>query len=127
MRCEYKACSHKLPDIQLELKSPAPPSDMFSQLVVVITLALWSAATPVVVNDNLIRLPLARRFNATGTTTILQHDQARAKGLKTGSQAGPKTTSVAAAAAASGTSFPEAITNGAVTYTAEVRSLRHNA
>ena len=98
---------------------------MFAHLTVTVTIALLAAATPIVVKDNLIRLPMVKRFNATSTQTLLQHDQARARSLKTGRLAVPKTTSTvaAAAAAASGTSFPEAITNTAVAYTAEV--LRH--
>jgi hypothetical protein len=91
--------------------------NMFAQLTITITLALLSAATPVVVRDSFITLPLARRFNTTGSKTVLQRDQARAQGFKSGTRA---RTHTAAASAASGTSFPEAVTNGAVSYTAEV-------
>ncbi|KAI0326565.1 acid protease [Cubamyces sp. BRFM 1775] len=40
-----------------------------------------ATATKVVVN-NTITLPIAKRFNFTGSSTILQHDQARAHGLR---------------------------------------------
>ena len=57
---------------------------MFSSaaLLATVTLALSLAATPVVVRDNIVSLPLAKRFNATSALRILEHDQRRAAGLK---------------------------------------------
>lgn len=37
---------------------------------------------PIVVRDNLVRLPFAKRFNITSGANILKHDQARAQALK---------------------------------------------
>lgn len=45
-------------------------------------------ASPVVVRDSLVTLPLARRLNATGVRNVVARDQARAKVLKARSQTG---------------------------------------
>ena len=57
---------------------------MFSgvTLLVTVTLVLSVAANPVLVRDSVVSLPLAKRFNFTGTARLLDHDQARARGLK---------------------------------------------
>lgn len=94
---------------------------MFSQLSICVFLALIVAesnASPVVVNESPIKLPIARRLNLTGTT-LLKSDQARARFLKN-QHLLPKpefdVNKVKSAAAAMGVD----ITNGAVSYTAEV-------
>ncbi|KAI1786271.1 family A1 protease [Ganoderma leucocontextum] len=57
---------------------------LFSFLTALCTgaLAMGVPATPIVVHDAVVTLPLARRFNATGTRNVLTHDQARAKALR---------------------------------------------
>lgn len=90
---------------------------MFASLTVTVTLALLTAASPLVVRQGPVTLPLARHFNFTGTKTLLERDQARAKAFKSGTKVKPN----AAAASASASSFPVPVVNGAVTYTAEVR------
>lgn len=58
---------------------------MFSSvsLLVAVTLALSVAANPIVtVRDSPITLSVAKRFNFTNAARIIDHDQARAKGLK---------------------------------------------
>jgi len=67
--------------------SPAPGHipvtlTMFSSLLATLLLALTVAANPVVVRDNLITLPIAKRVNSTGATNVLERDQARARGLR---------------------------------------------
>ncbi|KAJ7897160.1 aspartic peptidase A1, partial [Mycena olivaceomarginata] len=47
-----------------------------------ILLALRVAAGPVLVDDNVITLPISRRFNFTGTGTVVQNDIARIKAVK---------------------------------------------
>ena len=86
---------------------------MFSQLCVIVSLAILATASALVVRDAPISIPLARRFNATGAKNILAADQARAKFLKSGGR------SVHKPAAGTG-DVP--VTNGAVTYTAAVRT-----
>ena len=95
---------------------------MFCQLTVTITLALLTAASPLVVRQNPITLPLARHFNFTGTKTIKELDQARAKAFKSGTKVKPD----AAAASASASSFPVPAINGAVAYTAQVSRVRQS-
>ena len=77
------------------------------------------SATPVVqVNDNLVRLPVARQLNFTGANTILASDQARARHLRAradGQLDGATLPTVNAL-----TSIPA--TNQAVTYTTTVSS-----
>ena len=84
---------------------------MFSQLYITVCLALFAAASPVVVRNGPISIPLARRFNATGAKNVLAADQARAKFLKSGVKTTHK-------AAVNSGSLP--VTNAAVTYTAAV-------
>ena len=57
---------------------------MFSSasLLAVVTLAVSVVANPVVVRDNLVSLPLAKRFNFTSSARIVDHDQTRAAHLK---------------------------------------------
>ncbi|OBZ76836.1 Polyporopepsin [Grifola frondosa] len=49
-------------------------------------LSLTARAIPVVVRDSPVTLPFARRMNFTGSATLLEIDQARAKALKARSQ-----------------------------------------
>ncbi|KAJ7361452.1 aspartic peptidase A1 [Mycena albidolilacea] len=51
-------------------------------LLPAILLALRVAAGPVLVDDNVITLPISRRFNFTGTGTVVQNDIARIKAVK---------------------------------------------
>ena len=88
---------------------------MFSQLFVAVYLALFTAATPVVVRDSPITIPVVRRLNFTsGTKVLLEQDQARARFLKSGAakQKGPKASSAA--------TFPVPVINEAVSYIAQV-------
>ncbi|KAI0363403.1 acid protease [Pilatotrama ljubarskyi] len=58
-------------------------SSFFSLLLLVVTLAVTASATPVVqVRDNLVRLPVAKRFNLTGSGKLLARDQARVRNLR---------------------------------------------
>ncbi|KAM5544280.1 hypothetical protein V8D89_001940 [Ganoderma adspersum] len=51
-------------------------------LLLAVSLAVTAHATPIVqVRDNLIRIPMAKRFNLTGSGTLLARDQARARNL----------------------------------------------
>ncbi|PSR71068.1 hypothetical protein PHLCEN_2v13037 [Hermanssonia centrifuga] len=57
---------------------------MFSRspLLIALTLALVVSANPLTVRDApLVTLPIAKRVNTTSTTSLLKHDQARARGL----------------------------------------------
>ncbi|RPD58932.1 aspartic peptidase A1 [Lentinus tigrinus ALCF2SS1-6] len=57
-------------------------SSTFLSLLLALSLALAVTATPIVqVRDNFVRLPLAKKFNLTGTHTLLARDQARVKHL----------------------------------------------
>lgn len=91
---------------------------MFAHLAVTVTLALLTAATPVIVRQSPITIPLARRFNFTGTKTLRELDLARVQKLRSGTKF--KSRPDAAPASASASSFPVTVVNGAVTYTAEV-------
>ena len=94
---------------------------MFTQLIATLTLALVCAASPVVVSDNLVKLPIARRFNATGVAKLVELDRARARHLK--SHVKPENTREgfkSAAKAALGATANEPVTNQATTYTAAV-------
>ena len=93
---------------------------MFSQLTfgVLFALVLASNASPTVINESPIKIPITRRLNLTGTS-LVKSDRARATFLKNiKSQPKPdfNVTKAKSAAAAMGVG----ITNGAVTYTAEV-------
>ncbi|PSR75643.1 hypothetical protein PHLCEN_2v8934 [Hermanssonia centrifuga] len=91
---------------------------MLSSSFFTLLLALTAASSPVVIRDNLIKLPLVKRINSTGSANILQRDQARAKSFKT--QGRPHSTQFkhGSTAAAAPVSVP--ITNGVVSYTVEV-------
>lgn len=55
-------------------------SSAFVSLLLALTLAIVVSATPVVqVRDNLVRLPIAKKFNFTGSSNVLARDQARVK------------------------------------------------
>lgn len=93
---------------------------MFTPLLVTVTLALLSAASPLVIRNSPITVPLTRRMNFTGTKTVLERDQIRAKGLMAGrSTKIPSGTRAAEAAS----TFAVPATNQATIYTAEVASL----
>ncbi|EKM61854.1 uncharacterized protein PHACADRAFT_248741 [Phanerochaete carnosa HHB-10118-sp] len=88
---------------------------MFSQLFVAVYLALFAAATPLTVRNSPVTVSLARRFNQTGSKTVLELDQARARFFqRTTARKGAKASTFAAAADS------DPVTNGAVSYTAEV-------
>ncbi|KAH9947115.1 acid protease [Amylocystis lapponica] len=53
-----------------------------SSLLTTIVLALAVSATPIVVRENTITLPLVKRVHTNGTINLLQRDQARAAHLK---------------------------------------------
>ena len=93
---------------------------MFSQVVVYLLLAdvLASNATPVVINESPIRLPIARRLNLTGTT-LVKADQARAKFLKTRSQLPKPNFDIRKAKQNAASAVGVGITNTAVSYTAQ--------
>ena len=68
-------------------RAPAPLaafSVMFlgQSFVALLTLALAVAANPIVVRDSTITIPFAKQVNLTGSATLVQLDQARAKALK---------------------------------------------
>ncbi|KAI0797265.1 aspartic proteinase precursor [Irpex lacteus] len=92
---------------------------MFTQLIATLTLALYCTATPVVVRDNLVKLPIARRFNATGTSKLIELDRARATALKNSvkSRRGSSFNKSAIRAAIGN----EPVTNQATTYTAAIQ------
>ena len=85
---------------------------MFAHLAITVTLALLTAATPVVVRQSPVTIPLVRHFNLTGTKTLRELDLARVRNMKSGTKVKPD--------AAAASSFPVTAVNGAVTYTAEV-------
>ena len=82
---------------------------MFSSasLLSTLFLALLVAGNPIVVNDNLIRLPITKRINNSTAKDVLRIDQARAKALharglaRANARLGIKTPPTAAATAAS--------------------------
>ena len=84
---------------------------MFSQLAVVVYLSLVAAASPLVVRNSPISIPLVRRFNLTGGAKIAELDRARAQFFKTAQ---------AKAKPASDAVVPVPVVNTAVTYTATV-------
>lgn len=59
---------------------------MFSQFLIAVFLSLFVVASPLVVRDGPISIPLARRFNVTGAKNVLTADQARAEFLKGGNR-----------------------------------------
>lgn len=89
---------------------------MFSRLTVTLVLALSCIAHPLVhVNfarkDNGITLPIAKKFNFTGASTVLNADRVRARKFAVGSS--PSRFEEADAEAS--------LTNVLVSYTAQVR------
>ncbi|KAI0642333.1 aspartic proteinase from Irpex Lacteus [Trametes meyenii] len=61
----------------------APALTHFTSILALLPLLAITLATPVVkVRQNSIRLPVAKRFNFTGTTGVLERDQARARNLR---------------------------------------------
>lgn len=83
---------------------------MFSKLFrSILLLALSIAANGAAVQKAPVKLSIARQFNTTGAQHILQHDQARARHLKT-----------RAAAESFASTVNEPVTNQAVIYTASV-------
>lgn len=81
--------------------------------VALLTLALAVAANPIVVRDSTITIPFAKQVNLTGSATLVQLDQARAKALKEHGSAKSSGKFVVAAA-----SVP--VTNTGVSYIASV-------
>ena len=70
------------PSLPLRLSLVDMSRGLFSLLLLAVTLAVTAHATPLVqVRDNLIRIPMAKRFNLTGSGTLLARDQARARNL----------------------------------------------
>lgn len=53
-----------------------------ASLLSTLLLAVFVAANPIVVRDNLIRLPIAKRVNETSALDVLRIDQARAAALR---------------------------------------------
>ncbi|KAI0689557.1 aspartic proteinase precursor [Cytidiella melzeri] len=92
---------------------------MLTQLIATLTLALVCTATPVIVRDNLIRLPIARRVNSTGISKLIEIDQARARTLKTSSKT--RHASARFRSAPTVAVFNDPVTNAATTYTAAVQ------
>ncbi|KAL1939463.1 hypothetical protein VTO73DRAFT_10019 [Trametes versicolor] len=58
-------------------------SSFFSLLLLALSVAVTAGATPVVqVRDNLVRLPFAKRVNFTGSSKLIERDQARVRNLR---------------------------------------------
>ncbi|KAJ6621077.1 aspartic protease [Mycena sp. CBHHK59/15] len=81
-------------------------------LLPTVVLALSVAATPVLVRDNIVSLPISRRFNFTGTGSVIQNDIARIQAVK-GRTAAKK-------GLASRAVISEPVDNQVVTYIASV-------
>ena len=89
-----------------------------SSLLLALTLAVVVGATPVVqVRHNFIRLPMAKKFNLTGTSTLLAADRLRVKNLHTQAKARLSPQSLPADAVISAP-----LDNRAVSYIAQVSS-----
>ena len=90
---------------------------MFSApaLLSTLLLAIAVAGNPVVVRDNLIRLPFAKQVNVTSFGDILKQDQARAAALRTFGQARASGKTLEKDAV-----INEPVQNQAVTYVASV-------
>ncbi|GJE97834.1 aspartic peptidase A1 [Phanerochaete sordida] len=84
---------------------------MFSRLVLAFSLAAVSLASPVVVRNSPVSVPLARRFQATAGRTVADIDQSRAKALQA---------AVSPVAQGGAGVNPIPVTNSATIYTAEV-------
>ncbi|THG99711.1 hypothetical protein EW026_g2683 [Hermanssonia centrifuga] len=91
---------------------------MFSSASLVLILAITAAASPVVVRDNFVRLPFARRLKLTGTASLLELDQSRARSLKT--QLRNKFNHKQLKNLLTASTFPVPVTNGVVSYTVGV-------
>ena len=87
----------------------------FLALLGLTTVAVTVAATPIVIRNSPVTLPIASRVNTTGVPSILKQDQARAKTLKARSQAQGKSASLKQAAL-----FDVDATNQAVDYVVSV-------
>lgn len=100
---------------------------MFSQLSIGVLLVLLVAsnASPVLVSENHIKLPIARRLtrNLTGTT-LLRYDQARASHLRT-QRLSHKPTLAKSKVRGDAWADDVDLVNGATQYTAEVSVLAH--
>ncbi|KAJ7467842.1 aspartic peptidase A1 [Mycena galericulata] len=57
-------------------------------LLPAILLALRVAAGPILIEDNFVSLPLSRKFNFTGSTSLAERDYARVKAFKSRSSSG---------------------------------------
>ncbi|KAF7303233.1 Aspartic proteinase [Mycena kentingensis (nom. inval.)] len=86
-------------------------------LLPAILLALRVAAGPVLVRDDFISLPISRRFNFTGSATLVQADLARVKSIK--SRAAAKKAAVETGAEARAV-ISEPVSNQVVSYIATV-------
>ncbi len=95
---------------------------MFSSASLVLILAITAAASPVVVRDNFVRLPFARRLKLTGTASLLELDQSRARSLKT--QLRNKFNHKQLKNLLTASTFPVPVTNGVVSYTVGVSVLQ---
>ncbi|KAJ6489065.1 aspartic peptidase domain-containing protein [Mycena sanguinolenta] len=83
---------------------------LVSTLLPAILIALHVAAEPVVVKDSIITLPISRRLNFTGTSTILQKDMARIRTLISRKAAKHSARGI----------ISEPVSNQGVTYTASI-------
>ena len=106
---------HHLARLEHRFSPAASSNTMFSQLLVVVYLSLVAAASPLVVRNSPISIPLARRFNLTGGTKIADLDRARAQSFKSGARTAHAKTNPASDAI-----VPVPVVNAAVTYTATV-------
>ena len=97
---------------------------MFSQLVACVLLAcvLVSDASPAIVNESPVKLPIVRRLNLTGTT-LAKADQTRARFLKSRSQLPKSEFDAARARKNAASAVGVGVTNGVVDYTAEAGAL----
>ncbi|KAI0333918.1 acid protease [Cubamyces sp. BRFM 1775] len=69
--------------LHIEIMSPSKFS-LFSSLLLVLSYAIVAQAIPATkaVDDSLISLSIAKRFNLTGSANVVARDQARARGLR---------------------------------------------
>ncbi|KAI0689556.1 aspartic peptidase domain-containing protein [Cytidiella melzeri] len=92
---------------------------MLAHLTATLALALVCTATPVIVRDNFVKLPIARRVNSIGISKVVELDQARARTFKTSSKTRHASARFRSAAKAAISNDP--VTNAATTYTAAVQ------
>lgn len=89
----------------------------YPAIVATLTLALAAAASPLVhVRDTLVTLPIVKRVNLTGSSSLLARDQARARHLRAVAEA-----KIAGHSLDIVRGVP--VTNQAVSYVANVRTL----